>query len=276
MTLLVIVTALASSPLWLGPKPVAPEQMARVVTLAPSLSEMLEEMGAGELLVGVSRFDESPRAASLPKVGGFNDVSIETVLSVKPQLVVAQKSPGNRRAIEQLAKLGIPILALALESVDDVTEGMRALGKAIGSDAEGDLLAFQLESARRVAREHAAARSSTFTAMIVYGFRPLVVAGPKSFAHELLNDCGVSNVAQASATAYPSYSVEKAVAMAPQVAVDLSDSADGRAQVVELLGPRTRWVTMPSKGLMHPGPALVQGLRELDALFMQLSTEVRH
>ncbi len=275
MLSLVIVTALTAAPLWLGPKPAAPEKMARVVTLAPSLSEMLDAMGASGTLVGVSRFDEGPWASSLPKVGGFNDVSVETVLSVKPQLVLAQKSPGNQKPIEKLAALGISVLALSLESLDDVLVGMRLVGAAVGCEAEGDLLAFQLESARERVRAHAAQRKGKPTVLMAYGFRPLVVAGPGSFAHELLVDCGVVNLAQAASSAYPSYSVEKAVALAPQVVIDASDSDDGKAQLKGLLGSRSQWLTLPSKNLMHPGPALVTGLHELDTLFMRLSSEVR-
>ena len=87
MTAAALLLALAASPAqWLGPPP--PARVERVVTLAPSLTETVLALGAGAALVAVSRFDEAAEVASLPRVGGFSDLSVEAVLAVHPQLVV--------------------------------------------------------------------------------------------------------------------------------------------------------------------------------------------
>lgn len=259
--------AMAAAPskaTWLGPTP--PSPATRVVTLAPSLTETVLALDAGVTLVGVSRFDDNPAVASLPRVGGFNDVSVEAVVALKPQLVVAQKAPGNQKAVETLARLGLPVLALPLTTVDDVRQAMTALGAALGRDAEAKVLGAALEAARRHARETPRPKQPP-RVLFVYGFEPLVVAGPGSFAHELLEDCGVTNAAQRAPTAYPTYSVERAVALAPDVVVDAADLHGGRASL-EALTPlaKARWVTLPDKALLQPGPSLAAAIPRLCAL----------
>jgi iron complex transport system substrate-binding protein len=103
--------------------------------------------------------------------------------------------------------------------------------------------------------------------LLAYGFAPLVVAGPGSFAHQLLEDCGAVNAAERAPTAYPTYSLERAVALAPEVLIDAADSPTGR-EALRALAPlrRTRWVTLPDRALLHPGPALAEALPGLCAL----------
>jgi iron complex transport system substrate-binding protein len=271
-----LVSLLLSAPpsLWLGPKPVEPASVTRVVSAAPSVTEMLVEMGAESMVVGVSRFDETDIAKLLPKVAGFNDVSIEKVLGLKPQLVLVSMAPGNKQAIEQLAKMGIAVLALRLDSVDDVLSAMRVVGAAVNRAAEGDLLAFRLETARNNARARASARKVKPTVLLAFGLHPLVVAGPGSFAHELLQDCGAVNVAQVATTAYPTFAVEKAIALSPDVLIDASDDDTGRERMRALLPSKLKWIRLPSKSLMHPGPSLVTALHEMENALEPLSLKV--
>ena len=247
---------------WLGPRP--PVHVTRVVTLAPSLTETVLELGAGSTLVGVSRFDDAQAVAGLPRVGGFNDVAVEAVVALKPELVVVQKSPGNQRPVETLARLGVPVLALPLTSVADVSEAMAELGRVLGREARARELVGALEAARAEVRAQAKARGTSPRVLFAYGFAPLVVAGPGSFAHELLEDCGAKNAALEAATTYPTYSLERAVALAPDVIVDAADTPGGREEM-KSLGPlsRARWVKLTSLNLLHPGPALAEGLKGL-------------
>lgn len=261
--LFLLALTLAASPAqgsqWLGPKP--PATITRVVTIAPSLTDTVLALGAKDTLVGVSRFDEAPEVAALPRVGGFTDPSVETVLSLKPQLVVVQKSPGNQKPVETLARLGVTVLALPLTTVADVASATKELGAVLHREERAAQLNRELDETRARLRAAARARGARPRVLFVYGFAPLVVAGPGSFAHELLEDCGAANVAEKAVTAYPVYSVERAVALTPDVIIDAADTMEGRSDL-EALGAlkRARWVTLKSKELLHPGPSLTRGL----------------
>jgi iron complex transport system substrate-binding protein len=243
--------------------PPVPAVVHRVVTLAPSLTDTVLALGGKDVLVGVSRFDERPEVQTLPRVGGFVDPSVEAVVALRPDLVLVQPSPGNRTPVEALAGLGIPIVVLRLASVDDVLEGLRAAGAALGHPSEGEALAHALERTRAEVRARAQGLAEV-RVLFVYGFQPLVVAGPGSFADELLQDAGGTNVAKDAGRAYPVWSLERALATKPDVVLDASDGAAGGEAVRALPGLReARWVRLPSPALLHPGPALGEGLREL-------------
>jgi iron complex transport system substrate-binding protein len=259
MSLLFVILA-ATPAQWLGPPPPVPA--TRVITLAPSITETVLALGAKDSLIGVSRFCEFPEVATLPRAGGFNDVSVETIVALKPQLLVVAKSPGNQKAVETVARMGISVLALPLTTVEDVATSMKELGRVLGRETEAKVMIDELASARAKAR--AVVVTQPKRVLFVVGFAPLVVAGPGSFAHELLEDCGAKNAAEKAPTAYPMFSMEKAVTLVPDVVVDASDVKDGR-DAVEKLGAmkKAKWVTVPTRALLHPGPALAKALPSL-------------
>jgi iron complex transport system substrate-binding protein len=252
------------APRFLGPP--VPAKVRRVVTLAPSLSEMVRVLGAGDTLVGVSRFDEAPEVAKLPRVGGFVDPSVEAVIALRADLVLVQPGPGNQRPVEKMAELGVPVLMLPLQSVQDVLAALRAVGGALGRSKEAEGVVSRIEATRARIREAAKQRPSP-RVLLVYGFEPLVVAGPGSFADELLRDAGGVNVAADAGSAYPVYSEERAVRARPDVVVDSAHVDMGKDKLRALPGlSAARWVDMPSQALLQPGPSLGRGLEELFGL----------
>jgi len=245
----------------LGPAPRG--EVRRVVTLAPSLTDVVLALGAGDRLVGVSRFDERPEVARLPRVGGFVDPSVEAVMALHPDLVLAQPGPGNRRAVETMAELGTAVLLLPLGTVEDVLAAERATGKALGLADRGEALARALEATRSRIRERSRGQRAV-RVLLVYGFDPLVVAGPGSFGDQLLADAGALNVAKDAASPYPVYSVERVVQSKPDLVLDAANTAAGKDKIRSLPGLReARWAEVPGPSLMHPGPALGSGLEEL-------------
>jgi cobalamin transport system substrate-binding protein len=248
-------------PRFLGPKP--PEKVKRVVTLAPSLTETVMALGAVSTLVGVSSFDEAKEVAGLPRVGGFVNPSIERVVALEPDLVLVQPGPGNQRSVETMAEMGVPVLLLPLHTVADTREALRAVGKVLGTEKEAEALVQRIDSTRARIREAAKGRKVP-RVLFVYGFEPLVVAGPGSFADELLRDAGAINVAADASSAYAVLSLERAVVARPEVVVDAADVDVGKDKVAALpMLSRARWVELPSMALLQPGPSMGRGLEEL-------------
>ena len=243
--------------------PPVPPQVQRVVTLAPSLSEMVLALGAGDRLVGVTRFDDDPRVARLPRVGGYNDPEPETVLGLHPDLILAQTAPENRGPVETLARLGISVEAFALEDLQQIEDAMEQIGVLLGLAGRGHALRVDLERHRAQIREQAA-RGLHPRALLVFGLDPLVVAGPASFAGELLRDVGAVNAAGDAERPFPRMSVEAAVRARPDVIVVCGCGTPSGRPVIPGL-PRVRVETLRSTALLHPGPRLVEGLDDLFA-----------
>lgn len=248
----------------LGPKP--PAEVKRVVTVAPSLTETVLALGAGDTLVGVSRFDEAKEVAALPRVGGYNDPSLEAVLALKPQLVLAQMAPSNQTAVEKLAELGIPVIAMSLTTMADAVEAIVVVGEVLNRKEEAAKLEGSIRTAREEIRARAKKRTHHPKVLFVVSFSPLIVAGPGSFIHELLEDVGARNVAAKATTPFPQFSLERVVKLEPDLIIDAAFTDEGKQLVKDLPAlKKARWVKMDSSELWHPGPSLAQGLAKLES-----------
>lgn len=248
---------------WLGPPP--PARPRRIVSLAPSLTDVVVALGHARRLVGVTRFDTAPEVASLPRVGGFVDPSVEAVVGLRPDLVLWLTDGSALAPVKRIAALGVPVLALPIVDVADVIATARAVAKAVGDPAAGDRLVAELEGAIARARARAASLPRK-RVLLVVGREPLVVAGPGSYPHELLDIVGATNVV-GGAVAWPVFPVERAAALDPDVVVDAAVREHGSGQGAGLDAiPAVRRGALRrlrTDDALRPGPALV---RALDAL----------
>ncbi len=250
----------ASGPFRLGPKPSGPAR--RVVTLAPSLTEVVIALGAADRIVGVTRFDDAPEVKSVRRVGGFVDPSPEAVLAQRPDLVLAQPGPGNKEPVEIVAELGVPVLVVPLHSFSDVVRASREIGASLGLGSQGEELARSLVARRDAIRRRAAGLPRP-KVMLVFGWEPLVVAGPGSFADELARDAGAANVVRDGGP-FQTYDAERALGKRPEVIVDCADvAAPLRDSLLELPGFAESRVVKLSAHILRPGPRLADALEEM-------------
>lgn len=196
----------------------------RIVSIGPSNTEFLFALGAGDRVVGVDDFSDFPVGVSTKeKVGGVK-VSIEKVVSLRPDLVVTVKfSDGT---IERLAGVGLTVIVVDPQSLADVSRTAVLLGTAVGADGQG--LASDLE--RRVdavrQRTRGVARPRVFHEVDASDpSRPFTV-GPGSYIAELIDVAGGANVAASAASPYPQLSLEEVVRADPEVIV-LADADYG-------------------------------------------------
>lgn len=245
----------------LGPNP--PAVVRRLVTLAPSLTDLVVALGASERLVGVTRFDDAAEVASLPRVGGYSDPSAETILHLKPDVVLCQPAPGNRGAVELVAAAGIAVRVFPLESLADVTRAIEHIGTLLGRSEAARALLARIEAARTRAREAARRRGRRLRVAVLYDVEPLVAAGPGSFADELLTDAGADNVIARAAQPFPQVPLETLLARRPDVILLAPLAAHGGG-LDTLPGPlRERARELTSQGILRPGPGVVAALEEL-------------
>lgn len=239
---------------------------ARIASLSPSATDLVLALGLGDRLVGVSRFDERPEVAKLPRLGGITDPSLEAIAGSRPEVVLLQPSPLVQEQARTLAGLKIRVLAPELGTIREVLAAEREVGRQLGVAAQGEALARALEVklAETAARHTGGARPS---ALVVYGWQPLVVAGPGSFADDLLTAAGGSNAARSARQPYATFSAEAAAASRPAVLIDATGGEPVPAALRSLPGLKeARWVVPPTRALLHPGPGLDVALGEVEQL----------
>ena len=240
----------------------------RIVSLAPSVTEVLFEIGAGDLLVGVTSYCQyPPQVLKLPKIGGYLTPSYEALARVSPDLAIVL--PEHADIEPKLAALNIPVFRVDHRRVDGIVESLTALGDRLGvretaaarSDAIRRLLA-------RVTSEVAGKPRPRL--LICFGrssdFRRLYAAAPGSLHDSLLTYAGGQNVLTPGAVVYPTLSVEGVMRLDPDVIVEF---AAGRQDPLALA---REWRALDSlravkAGRVHvftddflsvPGPRLVR------------------
>ena len=251
------------APTFLGPG--APSRPRRVVSLAPSLSDLVVAMGLADRLVAVTRFDDAPELARLPRVGGYLDPSAEAVLGLRPDLVMWAGDDADATPVRRFAELGVPVVIFRLVTVADVLDTARSLGATLGAPVAGERVARELSEAVSKARARALPRRR---ALFVVGHDPLVVAGPGSYADELLRLAGGENVVR-DARPWSVYSLEQAVADDPAIVIDggVLEPPETLARHSVIGAVRRGAVRrLPDDAALRPGPRLVRALAELSRI----------
>src|SRR5439155_1477696 len=121
-----------------GGAPPAPPVMppARVVSLAPSITEIVYALGAADRLVGVCAQCNYPEAAAqLPRVGGYLVPNVEAVVAARPDLVLVVPSPGNRDAVHAVERTGIRVVVVQDRTLEDLWTSMRTVAAALAPRA---------------------------------------------------------------------------------------------------------------------------------------------
>ena len=250
----------------------------RIVSIAPSSTEILHALGLGRRIVGVDRWsDYPPRVLRLPQVGSDLRVDIERVANLKPDLVVASLHvPGMEDNLPAFERAGFSYLALGGLGLDGIWDDMRVIGRYLGREQRADALI--ADTRERMAR--VAARSLTSN-----GQRPRVhwewsahpfVAARRSWITELLEMAGGQNVYSDLDVESVRVSPEEAIARQPDVVVACWCGARKLPSVERILGRpgwedtpavRQRRVAVFKEDLFgRPGPRLAQGLEQLAAL----------
>ena len=251
----------------IGASPERKTRPERIVSLAPSVTEILFALDAGDRVVGVTRFCNHPKeATSLPVVGGFTDINVERVLGLKPDLIIGVPNVGNQTAGEKLQRIGLETLFVRDGSLEEMYEAITTIAGRIDEPERGrDLVADirrEMDAVTERVRDVERPR-----VLLVYGHNPLSVAGPGSFGDELVALAGGENVV-AGTTRFPTLSIEVVLTLAPQVIIDTSMGLS-EPEVEAYWG---RWPSIPAvkngrvyvladDRLVRPGPRLPAGLR---------------
>lgn len=248
-------------------------QVRRIVSLTPNTTEALFAIGAGERLVGRSRFcDYPPEVRALPAVGGYVDPSFEAILALEPDLVTGARGPAGSSIAERLEQRGIATWFPITESIAGIEEMIRGLGQRTGRGAQAD------ELVQRIRSRLAAIRTATGPrprprVLLVFGLAPIVAAGPGSFPDEMLALAGADNAIR-QGTRYPLLGMETVLGFAPDVVIDAA-VAEGHGQ--DRIRPdspgwsaleavrKGRVIAIDDNSVLRPGPRVAEGVARLAA-----------
>lgn len=242
----------------------------RIVSLAPSSTELLFALGAGDRLVGRTTWCRYPaEAAAVAVVGDGLNPNIEAVAARRPDLVVLYRSPLNETAAAQLERLGIAAVILQQDRLEDVARAARVLGNLTGRTAAGDSIVGAME--RLLATTPPPPTSPRPRIAIVAWHDPPMIIGRGSFLDQLVTLAGATNVFADIGAASATVAIETIVARDPDRIVDIAGDSAQRPpdyaarpewQAVRAIRER-RFLMLPEGLFGRPGPRAHEAVAEL-------------
>lgn len=192
---------------------------ARVVSLAPHLTENLFAIGAGDLIVGTVQYSDHPEAARrLPRVGGYSRLDLEAVAALKPDLVVAWQTGNGAAELEKIRGLGIPVFVTQADRIEQVAADLERLGRLTGREAGAQAAAQAFRRRLAGLRQRYAERPPVRTFYEVW-HQPLMTVGGGQIISDAIRVCGGDNIFAGLTALAPQVSEEAVVAADPEAIV---------------------------------------------------------
>ena len=248
-----------------------PHAARRIVSLIPSATETLIALGAAPQIVGRTDYDVAPEVARVASVGGGIDPSVEAIVALKPDVVIAWDQNRRLRTHERLIALGIPVVSLRTEDTSDVFRDIAQLGTISGHPARARSISDSIRAEfRQVARSVIAAPHPVV--FFVLFDEPPMTTSPATFVGQLITLAGGRLAFPENGPLWPTISMESVVQRAPDVIV-LPRGEKG-VITLEKLRQMPGWrdldavrqgrvVTIPANLVNRPGPRLGDAARAL-------------
>jgi len=235
----------------LGRKVILAAPPKRIVSLAPSITEMIYFLGLGDRLVGVTRFSYFPeQAREKPTVGTYTDVSVEKVVTLNPDLVIATADGNRREDVEMLEEAKIPVYVLNPRRVTEILNAIESVGDLCGIANRARLRVASLR--QRLERVTEAVRGGGKPLVfLVINVKPLMSVNRNTTHHDIIELAGGRNLAEDQPITYPRLSLEEVIRKGPEVIIV---SSMGRSEEHERARREWfQWDTIPAvrKGYVY-------------------------
>ncbi|MEW6186025.1 MAG: cobalamin-binding protein [Thermodesulfobacteriota bacterium] len=251
---------------------IRPKEYKRIVSLAPSLTEILFALGLGDRIIGVTKHCDFPAEARKKiSVGSYIDLNIEKILSLKPDLVIATADGNEKGSVERLAAFHIPVLVTNPRSLDETLETIRVIGRATQTEKKAEPLVHSLK--KRADRIIQACRSfPRVRVFLQINEHPLITVGKDTFHNHLIRLAGGVNISGEDVIKYPKYSLEQVLRSQPEVILITSMERGMAAerkkerwkQWRQLDAVRQERIQIIDSDLLdRPSPRLIDGLEAL-------------
>jgi iron complex transport system substrate-binding protein len=245
----------------------------RIVSLAPSNTETLFALGLGDKVVGVTDWcDYPPEALNKTKVGGFATPSVEKIVALNPDLILAKE--GNPiEVINTLAGLGLTVFGIKTTDLDDLLNDIRRAGEITDKELEAAAVTSEMANKIQAVTNRTEELEVRLRVFYIIWHDPLWTAGAGTFIHELIEKGGGVNIFQ-NLKGYPRISIEDVIALNPEIIISSEWPAvyewalNATELAITSAGQTGRIFTVEDALVMRPGPRLVTGL-EWFAHFIQ-------
>jgi iron complex transport system substrate-binding protein len=244
----------------------------RIVTLAPSLTEIIYFLGLGDRVVGVTKFSYyPPEAASKPRVGSYINLNVEQIISLAPDLVIGTADGNEPGVVELLEQAGITVFIVNPRNIRQVVDTIALLGRVCGLSEKANDLSVQLS--KRV--DHIGEKTRSKREPLVFlqlNLKPIMTINKNTFLHDLIQSAGGRNMAQDEPINYPRIGLEEVIRRRPEVIIISSMERAGRFERARL--EWLKWTSIPavknnrvhlidSDLIDRPSPRIIEGLEAM-------------
>jgi iron complex transport system substrate-binding protein len=257
----------------LGRKVVVPDHPHRVICLMPSVTDTVFALGAGDDVVGISDYTKYPaEALKKPSVGDLIKPSIETILSLHPDLVINMQPKGPMESTEQLERLGIPVFLVDPRGIAGILHSVESIGQALNRTPQADALVASLQ--HRVDAVRARTKGLTVpTVFMPVWYDPIMTIGKHAFTTEIIEAAGGRSVTDDLSADWPQISMEVVLARAPEALLLVR----GGKTTMEVLESHPGWSSVPAVQARRayyvdgridfPSPVAIDALEDLAKQF---------
>ena len=274
------IVGINTKPITLAPNSQSP---TRIISLAPSITETLFALGAGDSVIAVTDYCDYPtETESLAKIGGFINPNLEAIAALQADLIILLSN--QSQLIKQLKQLNIPTLAVNNTRLLDIQQAINTIGKVTHREAKAKQLIAEFD--QQIAAIQTKITDKKIPKVMITmghsigneGIKTIFIAGQQDFYNDLITLAGGENVYQGTNLKVPSLSIEGIMQLNPEVIIDIFPEADDHK--TDLNQAQQRWknltyVDAAKNNRVHiieqdyatiPGPRLILLLKEMAQL----------
>jgi ABC-type Fe3+-hydroxamate transport system substrate-binding protein len=246
-----------------------PDHPHRIICLVPSITDSVFSLGAADDVVAVSDYVKyPPEAMSKPSVGSISNPSMETILSLHPDLVLGMPQATQRSILDQIQNLGIPVYLVDPHGIAGILHSIMSLGQAVNREPQATALVARLNV--RIAAVRASVQGKPVIKVFApVSYDPVITIGKGAFITEIIEAAGGESVTADVAQEWPQISIEAVVARAPEALLLVR----GGRITIDILKDRPGWNALPAvrdrrvyfldRRIEFPSPVAIDALEDL-------------
>jgi iron complex transport system substrate-binding protein len=250
-----------------------PDHPHRIICLVPSITDSVFSIGAANDVVAISDYVKYPvEALTKPSVGSISNPSMETILSLHPDLVLGMPKATQQSALDQMQRLGIPVYLVDPHGIAGILHSIASLGQAINREPAAYAVVQHLQ--QRIAAVRSSVRNKpVINVFSPVSFEPVITIGKGAFITEIIEAAGGHSITDDLAQEWPHISMETVVARAPEALLLVR----GGRVTLDVLKNRPGWNTLPAvlharvylvdKRVEFPSPVAIDALEDLAKQF---------